>query len=102
MANVISAFGDFFKSIYELVAAFVMSFYNLIQSLLSAVGTFFAEIFHLVSSAINGAFSVVGETGNFLISNLLVIALVGAGVFGYLRYQKNRGQPVVVGGKKLN
>jgi len=102
MSSFVSAFGDFFKSIYELIAAFVMTFYNLIQSLLSAVGTFFSEIFHLVSSTIYGAFSVVGETGNFLISNLLVIALVGAGIFGYLRYQQNRGQAVVVGGKKLN
>jgi len=102
MANIFTALIDFVKSIGELITAFFMTLWNLIQTVLGTIGSTFAELFHFVASTIKGAFSVVGETGNFLISNLLVIAIIGVGIVGYLRYQQNRGQAVVVGDKKLN
>lgn len=34
--------------------------------------------------------------------NIVVLAIIGAAVYAYLRYQAQQGKPVTVGGKKIN
>lgn len=36
------------------------------------------------------------------LGNIVVIALIAAGIFGYLQYQARQGRTVKVGDKKLN
>lgn len=36
------------------------------------------------------------------VGNIVVIALIAGGIFGYLKYQGRQNRPVSVGNKKLN
>lgn len=43
-----------------------------------------------------------GSGTDYFSGNIVMLAVVGGLVYGYLNYQRKQGRPVVVGGKKLN
>jgi len=102
MSHLVSAVTDLFHSFYELFASFFTTLFNLVYGLVDGVVSFITGVLSLFAHTVTGVLEVVGETGKFLVGNLFFIAIIGGGAWAYLRYQKQQGNAVVVGDKKLN
>ncbi|POS73932.1 hypothetical protein DHEL01_v207678 [Diaporthe helianthi] len=121
MTQFISAFEDFFKSIYELFASIIGTFVSLINTLISTVLNFFSGIVNLFLDVGKGAVDLVGGIGRFIAGksnltkfshetvrpvvlintsgNIVVLGVMAAGVYIYTRQQQ--GKPLVPA-KKTN
>lgn len=66
MTQFISAFEDFFKSIYELFASIIGTFASLINTLISTVLNFFSGVINLFLDLGKGAVDLVGGIGKFI------------------------------------
>jgi len=97
-----SAVADIFASIGELISTFFNTLYNLFHAIFAGIVGFITSFVNLIVGTIGSVFNVAGETAKFLLGNAVLIALVGAGFFVWLRYMGQQGKPVVVGNKKLN
>jgi hypothetical protein len=125
MAHFLNAISDFFKSIFELFASIFTTAFDIVKTFFTAIAGLFTGIVELIAHTIEGVFGVMGETGKFLIGkcfvsssecayelsqnidlrligNAVIIAIIGVGALGYLKYQQQQGRPVAVNGKKLN
>jgi len=100
--SIVNAIGDAFHSIYELIVSFFTTVYTLVYSLVDQVVGFVTGVISLFTHTISGVLGVAGETAQFLIGNIFVILAIGAGGYFYLNYQKQQGNTVKVGNKKLN
>ncbi|CAN8106573.1 unnamed protein product [Discula destructiva] len=99
MTQFFAAFEDLLKSIYELFASVIGAFVHTIQAVLNAILNFFSGFINLVTDVFKGAVNVVGGVGSFIISNIVVIAILAAGYVIYTRQQQ--GKPVI-SNKKTN
>lgn len=114
-----SAIGDIIASIGELISTLFTTLYNLVHAIFAGITGFITSFLNLILGTIGSVFNVAGETAKFLlgksnsstilqtvltrhVGNAVLIALVGAGFFVWLRYMNSQGKPVVVGNKKLN
>ncbi|KAJ6088031.1 hypothetical protein N7499_004213 [Penicillium canescens] len=52
--------------------------------------------------AVGNIFEAAGGLGKFIASNIIVVAIIAGGAYGYLRYQSRQGRSIKVGNKKLN
>ncbi|KAK1764947.1 hypothetical protein QBC33DRAFT_571933 [Phialemonium atrogriseum] len=96
------AITDFFNGLYELFASMASVAYRTVHSVFAAVWGLFSGIVNLITDVVGGSVEVVGGVGRFLISNIVVLAIIGAGGFAYVRYRDQQGRPVRVGNKKAN
>jgi len=95
-----SAISDFVASIFELFSSVFNTAYALVHSIVTAAVNFVSGIFTLVADMLSGVVDIAGGIGKFVFGNIVVIALVGAGVFAYMRYTA-QGQRLATG-KKTN
>jgi len=116
---ILTAIEDLFKSFYELIATVVSTFYHIIQTFVNAVLSFFTGIINMIADVFSGAVDIVGGVGKFvlgkvsacrtpsaahqqhvltLIGNIVIIGLIAAGGYAYLRYTAQGRQ--VAAGKK--
>jgi len=102
MSSVIASVKDLITSMFEVTFSVFTSAFDAIYGLLLVFINFFAGIFttvlHMAKSILEG----VGGVGKFIASNIVVIAIIACGGYGYLEYQRRQGRPVDIGGKRLN
>ncbi|ROV93959.1 hypothetical protein VSDG_06238 [Cytospora chrysosperma] len=99
MTKFISAFEDFFKSIYELFASIIGTLASVVNAFIHTILGFFSGIINLLSDVLKGAVDLAGGVGKFITSNIVIIGVVAAG--GYLYIRTQQGKPVVPA-KKTN
>lgn len=113
-----TAISDFFASILELFSSVFNGAYALVHSIFTAAFNFVSGIFTLITDLLSGVIDVGEGIGKFVFGkspesymcceadangwtgNVVIIALVGAGVFAYMRYTA-QGQKLATG-KKTN
>ncbi|KAK3064134.1 hypothetical protein LTS18_009827 [Coniosporium uncinatum] len=102
MASLVHALRDLISSILETISAIFTAAYDLIAGTLHGIFSFCIGVVNLALETLQGTLNAMGGVGKFIISNFVVIAVVGLAAFVFLTYQRSQGRPVVVGNKKLN
>lgn len=113
---------DLFKSAYELLASVFGTIANVIQTFITTVLAFFTGLINMVSDVFSGVVGVVGGITNFVFGgfptlrdteqcvywkvltflpgNIVILGVIGAGLFLYTRTRQQQGKPVTGGDKK--
>ncbi|KAJ5836021.1 hypothetical protein N7447_002047 [Penicillium robsamsonii] len=102
MASIITSIKDLVTSIFEVIFSVIKSTLDTGYQLLMAFVHFFAGIPKVLQHMVKGSLEAAGGVGAFITSNLLVIAMIALGSYGYLVYRRREGRPVQAGTKKLN
>ncbi|KAF2623849.1 hypothetical protein BU25DRAFT_168264 [Macroventuria anomochaeta] len=102
MSSIIKSLSDLFTSFVELVWSFFTTAGDLAQKTASFALKFFSEIIDLLVNFFEGLVGLAGGIVGFVLGNVLILGVVAAVVFGFLQYQRNQGNTVKVGNKKLN
>ncbi|KAJ4361481.1 hypothetical protein N0V95_001818 [Ascochyta clinopodiicola] len=102
MSSIIKSLSDVFTSLLELVWSFFTTAGDLVQKTASFVLKFFSEIIDLFVNFFRGLIDLAGGIVGFVLGNVLMLGVLAAVVFGFLQYQRNQGNTVRVGNKKLN
>ncbi|TDZ20740.1 hypothetical protein Cob_v006336 [Colletotrichum orbiculare MAFF 240422] len=92
------AFEDLFKSFYELIASIFSTFYHILQTFFQAIIGFFTGIVNLTADVFSGVIDVVGGVGRFVLGNIVIIGIIAAAGYAYVRYTAQGRQ--VAAGKK--
>jgi phage-related protein len=74
MASFTSAFGDLFKSFYELISAMIATVVNVFEGILHAIISFFTGILSLIGNTLSGVADVAGGLGKFVAGKLMPIS----------------------------
>ncbi|KAJ5636019.1 uncharacterized protein N7484_009332 [Penicillium longicatenatum] len=102
MSSIITSIKDLIASLFEVIFSVFQTAFGTVYSLLHAFIDFFVGIFRMGFRAVGETLEALGGIGKFIASNVVVIALIAGGAYGYLHYQRRQGRPVKVGEKKLN
>ncbi|KAF2998228.1 hypothetical protein E8E13_005548 [Curvularia kusanoi] len=102
MSSIIKSLSDVFTSLVELVWSFFTTAGDLVQKTASFVLKFFSEVFDLLVNFFRGLIDLAGGIVGFVLGNILMLGVLAAIVLGFLQYQRNQGNTVKVGNKKLN
>ncbi|KAF1358602.1 hypothetical protein EJ07DRAFT_166839 [Lizonia empirigonia] len=102
MSSIVKSLSDVFASLLELVWSFFTTAGDLVQKTASFVLKFFSEIVDLFVNFFRGLIDLAGGVIGFVLGNVLMLGVLAAIVFGFLQYQRNQGNTVKVGNKKLN
>lgn len=117
MSSIVKSLSDVFTSLLELVWSFFTTAGDLVQKTASFVLKFFSEIVDLFVNFFRGLIDLAGGVIGFVLGrstlqscsstltvsgNVLMLGVLAAIVFGFLQYQRNQGNTVKVGNKKLN
>ncbi|KAB8078498.1 hypothetical protein BDV29DRAFT_166083, partial [Aspergillus leporis] len=101
MLSVITSFNDPITSVFGVIFSVFTSVIDMLYGLLVAFINFFAGIPRMVLHMVKGISEALGGLGEFIAGNIIVIAIIAGGAYGYLEYQRRQGYPVKVGNKKL-
>lgn len=93
-----AAINDLVSSFYELFASVLGGIYNTIHALFAAVIGLFSGFINLIGDVFKGAVDVVGGLGKFLASNIVIVAIIAAGGYAFVRY--NQGRPIAPAAQK--
>ena len=98
MTKFISAFEDFFKSIYELLASVIGTLASLVNTFINTILNFFTGILNLFSDVFKGTVDLVGGIGKFITGT----SGCPSSQQGHIRYMcadsvNNTGNIVVIG-----
>ncbi|KAG9198075.1 hypothetical protein B5807_11342 [Epicoccum nigrum] len=102
MSSIIKSLSDVFTSLVELVWSFFTTAGDLVQKTASFVLKFFSEVLDLFVNFFRGLVDLAGGIVGFVLGNILMLGVLAAIVLGFLQYQRNQGNTVKVGNKKLN
>ncbi|KAJ5860238.1 uncharacterized protein N7529_007548 [Penicillium soppii] len=102
MSSIITSIKDLIASVFEVIFAVFHTALDTTTGLLKAIVDFFVDTIRLAFSAVGNVLGAAGGVGKFVASNIVVIAIIAGGAYGFLRYQSRQGRPVRVGDKKLN
>jgi hypothetical protein len=118
MSSIVKSLSDVFTSLLELVWSFFTTAGDLVQKTASFVLKFFSEILDLFVNFFRGLIDLAGGIVGFVlgtfmcvclhtsmltrVGNILMLGVLAAIVIGFLQYQRNQGNTVKVGNKKLN
>ncbi len=120
MSSIVKSLSDVFTSLVELVWSFFTTAGDLVQKTASFVLKFFSEVIDLFVNFFRGLIDLAGGIVGFVlgelmwltlihkrrsltsVGNVLMLGVLAAIVFGFLQYQRNQGNTVKVGNKKLN
>ncbi|KAK3940191.1 hypothetical protein QBC46DRAFT_341751 [Diplogelasinospora grovesii] len=91
---VTSAVNDLIASVYELLASLFSGVYNIVHSIITAVLGLFTGFFTLMADVFSGVVDVVGGLGKFVAGNIVVIGIIAAAGYGFVRYQQTQGRSV--------
>ncbi|KXH69007.1 hypothetical protein CSAL01_11484 [Colletotrichum salicis] len=93
-----NAIQDLFSSIYELLSSIFNAFYHVLQTIFNTIIGFFTGLVNLITDVFQGAIDVVGGFGKFVLSNFVIIGVIAAGGYAYVRYT-SQGRQVATGKK---
>ncbi|UQC79292.1 uncharacterized protein CLUP02_04771 [Colletotrichum lupini] len=93
-----NAIQDLFSSIYELLSSIFNAFYHVLQTIFNTIIGFFTGLVNLITDVFQGAIDVVGGLGKFVLSNFVIIGVIAAGGYAYVRYT-SQGRQVATGKK---
>ena len=102
MSSIIKSLSDVFTSLVELVWSFFTTAGDLVQKTASFVLKFASEVLDLFVNFFRGLIDLAGGIVGFVLGNILMLGVLAAIVLGFLQYQRNQGNTVKVGNKKLN
>ncbi|KAJ5513100.1 hypothetical protein N7463_002652 [Penicillium fimorum] len=102
MVSIITSIKDLITSIFEVIFSVIKSTLDTGYQLLMAFVDFFAGIPKMLQHMVRGSLEAAGGVGAFITSNLVVIAMIALGSYGYLVYRRREGRSVQAGTKKLN
>ncbi|KAM7200884.1 hypothetical protein V8F20_005126 [Naviculisporaceae sp. PSN 640] len=81
-----SAVTDLVKSVGELLSSLVHAVYSIFHTFFSAVVHLFSGFIAFVSDIFQGVLDVVGGIGKFVAGNIVMLGLIGAAGYAYVRY----------------
>ncbi|KXH40482.1 hypothetical protein CNYM01_07929 [Colletotrichum nymphaeae SA-01] len=93
-----NAIQDLFSSIYELLSSIFNAFYHVLQTIFNTIIGFFTGLVNLITDVFQGAIDVAGGLGKFVLSNFVIIGVIAAGGYAYVRYT-SQGRQVATGKK---
>ncbi|KAK4118593.1 hypothetical protein N657DRAFT_583391 [Parathielavia appendiculata] len=107
---VTNAVTDLVASIGELLSSIFGAAYSIVHSFITGVLGLFAGFISMIGDLVKGVFDLVGGMGRFVAANAVVIALVAAAGYAYVRFvqqpQQQGRKPIGVNGagigKKTN
>ncbi|KOS44254.1 hypothetical protein ACN38_g4813 [Penicillium nordicum] len=102
MTSIITSIKDLITSIFEVIFSVVKNTLGTGYELLLAFSDFFAGIPKMLEHIVKGSSEAVGGVRTFITSNIVIIAMIALGSYGYLVYLRREGRPVQDGTKKLN
>ncbi|KAB8075072.1 hypothetical protein BDV29DRAFT_172446, partial [Aspergillus leporis] len=101
MTSVIASFRDLATSVFEVIFSLFKTAFDSVYKLLLNFMSFFVDIFKTAFHTLKSIFDAAGGLVGFLASNIIVIALIAASGYGYVKYQRSQGRTVQVGDKRL-
>ncbi|KAF2020204.1 hypothetical protein BU24DRAFT_490011 [Aaosphaeria arxii CBS 175.79] len=102
MSSIVSALSDLVKSLIEVVYSFIETAAHLVQHTLNFALNFFSSVINVFVEFFKGLIDLAGGIASFVLGNVVILLVLGAAFFGFLQYQRNQGNTVKVGNKKLN
>ncbi|KAJ6128501.1 hypothetical protein N7471_009718 [Penicillium samsonianum] len=102
MTSIITSVKDLIASVFEVIFSVVKNTLDTAYQLLMAFVDFFVGIPKMLEHTVKGSLEAVGGVGTFIASNIVVIAIIALGGYGYLAYLRRDGRPVQAGVKKSN
>ncbi|GAB1319853.1 hypothetical protein MFIFM68171_10063 [Madurella fahalii] len=108
---VTSAITDLVKSVAELLSSVFGTAYTIVHSFLSGLIGLFAGFFAFIGDLTKGVFDVVGGVGRFIAGNIVILGILGAAGYAYVKFiqpqqQQQGSKPAAVNGgaqeKKTN
>ncbi|KAJ6091175.1 hypothetical protein N7467_003144 [Penicillium canescens] len=102
MSSIITSIKDLVTSVFEVIVSVFHTALDVTSGLLTAIVNSFIGTLRMALRAVGNIFETAGGLGKFIASNIIVIAIIAGGAYGYLRYQSRQGRPIKVGNKKLN
>ncbi|KAK3214764.1 hypothetical protein GRF29_19g1192282 [Pseudopithomyces chartarum] len=102
MSSIISSLTDLAKSLVEVVWSLFTTAGDLAQKTIEFVLRFFTGALNLVIEFFKGLVDLAGGIVQFVLGNVAMLAILAVAFFGFLQYQRNQGNTVKVGNKKLN
>ena len=124
MSSIISSLTDLAKSLVEVVWSLFTTAGDLVQKTIEFVLRFFTGALNLVIEFFKGLVDLAGGIVQFVlgkrarpflmliegmgvltdvtVGNIAMLAILAVAFFGFLQYQRNQGNTVKVGNKKLN
>lgn len=121
MSSIITSVKDLINSVFEVIFSVFHAAFDTTSELIAVVVNSVIGTLKLALRTVGGTLEAAGGVGKFIASklwflstilclkalmfhegNIIVIALIAGGAYGYLRYQSRQGRPVKVGNKKLN
>ncbi|KAJ5202077.1 uncharacterized protein N7498_006740 [Penicillium cinerascens] len=102
MSSLITSLKDLVASIFEVIFSTFKGAFDAVYGILLAFVNFLVGIASMALHTVKGTLEAAGGVGKFIASNILVIAVIAIGAYGYLDYQRRQGRSVKVGDKKLN
>ncbi|KAJ4294965.1 hypothetical protein N0V88_005205 [Collariella sp. IMI 366227] len=103
-----NAFTNLIKSIGELLSSVFGAAYAIVHSFITGVFNLFAGFFAFIGDLGKGVFDLAGGVGKFVAGNVVILALIGAAGYAYMRFvqqpQQQGRRPAVngTGAKKIN
>jgi len=96
-----TAVNDLFKSVYEVFASVVAAVTNAFTAAFNLAANLVTSFMSLIRDVVLGLVDIFEGLGKFLIGNILLVGLVAAGGFAYVRYQQQQKSQARIGtGKK--
>ncbi|KAK5659612.1 hypothetical protein OQA88_816 [Cercophora sp. LCS_1] len=83
-----TAITDLFSSVYELFASLIGAAYTIVHSFVAGIASLFAGFFAFIADIFQGVFDIVGGVGKFVTGNIVILGIIGAGVYGYLHFTR--------------
>ncbi|KAJ5369771.1 uncharacterized protein N7496_005863 [Penicillium cataractarum] len=102
MSSIITSLKDLVASMFEVIFSVFNGAIDMVSGLIMGLVNSVIGIVKMALHTVGNFLEAAGGVGKFVASNIVIIALIAGGVYGYLQYQARRGRPVKVGHKKLN
>ncbi|CEJ62327.1 hypothetical protein PMG11_10829 [Penicillium brasilianum] len=102
MSSIVTSIKDLIASVFEVVFSVFNGAINLVTGLITGLVNSVIGIVKMALHTVGSTLEAAGGVGKFIASNIVIIALIAAGAYGYLQYQSRQGRPVRAGNKKLN
>ncbi|KAH7130342.1 hypothetical protein B0J11DRAFT_250403 [Dendryphion nanum] len=102
MSSVVHSLTDLVKSLVEVVWSFFTTAVHLVQNTLGFAAKFLTSILNVIVEFFQGLVDLAGGIASFILGNIVILIVIGGAFFAFLQYQRNQGNTVKVGNKKLN